>query len=126
MEKVRMAVQSMDGLVVAFLYALAVITGGVGSCSAGAVMHLVGRREWTLALVTAYFFVGVALGVLYLAFGRWWGFDHDLGDVKFYFSCFLFGFMGTLLIYLKGLVSRFCLKFFGIEVEVTLRDRKSD
>lgn len=101
------------------MYALAAISGGLGGCAVAG-HHLLRGRSMRVSYVLAYAVVGMAFGLLALAYGSTFGVRAESLDALIGQSI-LAGAGGSLVLASTNISARWVLKRLGIEVLVTVR-----
>lgn len=100
-------------------YALAAISGGLGGCAIAG-HHLLRGQSIRLSYVLAYGIVGMAFGILVLAYGSVFGVAPNSID-SLIGQSLLAGAAGSLTLASTNLSARWVLKRLGIEVFVNVR-----
>ena len=104
-----------------FMYALAAISGGLGGFAIAS--HSLIRGNPTRAsYFLAYGVLGVAFGVLALAYGHFFGMNSGSID-RVVGNSVIAGAVGSVVLASTNISARWILKRFGIEVQVTVKRR---
>lgn len=105
------------------MYALAAISGGLGGCAIAG-HHVLRGRSMRVSYLLAYGIVGMAFGVLTLAFGAAFMGEAETLD-RLIGQSVIAGAVGSLVLASTNLSARWVLKRFGIEVVVTVKDSRN-
>lgn len=111
--------------IVLLLFALAMVTGAVGGCSAAAVVAMQDKRKMQSALFVAYAVVGAVFAALVMAYGE--AFGLHLSTLQEQIGASLIaGIAAPTVLAGQNFGIRFMLRRLGFEVEWTIRKSKSD
>jgi len=106
-----------------FMYALAAISGGLGGCAIAS-HNLIRGNPTRVSYFMAYGIIGVAFGILALAYNQFLGIN--AGDIDSVIGkSILAGAAGSVVLASSNISARWILKRLGIEVQVTVT-RKGD
>ncbi len=103
------------------LYALAMISGGIGGCAVASHGLLRSGRS-RLSFFFAYAVIGMMFGALVLAYGTAFGVSTETVD-NIIGNSLLAGAAGSISLASTNISARWVLKRLGIEVQVTVKKR---
>lgn len=104
------------------LYAIAVVSGALGGCAAGAFYTRRQQRNLTWALLATYIIFGVVFSVI--TFTASAVFKYDLDTVhELVLISMMGGFGGSLALFSANWTVKAVFRRLGVELEITLRKR---